>query len=206
MVRKLGSLKGKTKRKTGFIDLGNDIVLPLRNLSITEDRAVQLTGNAVIPKRIRPASQEEKDILTAHDPSYNTKTYPMISEYNVESDEYQDYMAKREKYQQLLNTIKYVDMDYEIEEGVTLWDDLGIDRGNWDAVCAYFGDELCITEQDLSDIFVQVKKLQGESVFVQLEKLKKLSGKSIFEILRLLEKVELDETLEKEYIEKIITE
>lgn len=200
MVRKIGSLKGKTKRKEGFVELGNDIVLPVRNLSITEDKNITLKSMLHIPKKVRPATQEEKDTLTQHDPTYNAKTYPMICEYNVDSPEYQEFMERRDKLQQLLNVIKYIDMDYEIEEGITLWDDIGVEKGNWDSACEYFGDVMCLSEQDLSDIFVEVKRIQGESVFAQLDKLKKLSDKSVFEILRLIEKVEIQEHIEENFI------
>lgn len=207
MATKLKSFKGKTRRKTGFVDLGDDIIIPIRTLSITEDKEIKLSSSIAIPRKVRPATSEEKENLFKFDPQYNPKTYPMICEYDVESEEYQDRFEKKDKMQRMMHVIKYIDMDYVVDEetGATLWNDLGIARGNWEGVCEYFGDTLCLTENDMSKIFVEVKRIQKDSVFEQLDKLSKLSAKySPFDILNLLEKVKIEEDIESRYAEKLL--
>lgn len=205
-MQKITSLKGKTKRKNGFVDLGDGIVLPIRTLSLTEDKEIKINETVVIPRKVRPATVEEKETLAKYDPGYNTKTYPMICEYDTSSEEYLDKFDRKEKLQKILNIIKYVDMDYVIDEdGTTLWEDIGLSKGNWEGACEYFGDTLCLTESDLSEIYSQVKKIQKDSVFVQLDKLSKLSNKyTPFQILSLLEKINIDENLEINYATKVL--
>lgn len=205
-MQKITSLKGKTKRKSGLVDLGEGIVLPIRTLSLTEDKDIKIDENMSIPRKVRPATIEEKETLAKYDPGYNSKTYPMICEYDTTSDEYIDRFDRKEKLQKILNVVKYIDMDYTIDEnGTTLWEDLGLSKGDWEGACAYFGDILCLTEADLSEIYLQVKKIQKDSVFIQLDKLSKLSNKyTPFQILSLLEKINIDENLEVNYATKVL--
>lgn len=200
------TLKGKTKRKQGFVDIGDGIVLPIRTLSITEDNDIKIGLNIVIPRNVRPATVEEKETLTKYDPGYNTKTYPMICEYDTTSEEYLSRFDRQEKLQKILNVIKYIDMDYIVDdEGHTLWEDIGVSKGDWESAAEYFGKELCLTENDLSEIYTEVKKLQKDSVYEQLDKLSRLSNKyTPFQILSLLEKVKVDEELEIQYATKVL--
>lgn len=208
-MRKIKSLKGKTLKKTGFVELEDGIVLPLRTLSITEDKEIQLRTRVSIPRKSRPATQEEVELLMESDPGFNPKTKPFITEYDVESEEYIEYADRQTKLQRMLNIIKYVDMDYLVEDEngneITLWEDLNITPGDWESVCAYFGDVLALTDKDLTNIYKEIKVMEKETVFEQLDKLQKLSQRfNVFEILSLCEKVYNNETVESRYMEHIV--
>ena len=208
-MRKIKSLKGKTLRKTSYIELEDGIVLPLKTLSITEDKQIQLRTHIAIPRKTRPATEEEVVLLIKSDPAYNPKVKPMIAEYDTESEEYLEYADRQEKLQRILNIIKYVDMDYVVEEEngekKTLWEDLDIPYGDWESVCVYFGDVLQLTEKDLTEIYKQVKIMEKDTVFEQFDKFQKLTNKyNMFELLTLCEKVYDEEHVEENYFKHIV--
>ena len=208
-MRKIKSLKGKTLKKTSFVELDNGIVLPLKTLSITEDKLIQLRTQVIIPRKLRPATEEEIDLLAKSDPAFNAKTRPMISEYDVESEEYLEYADRQAKLQRILNIIKYVDMDYKVEDEngneITLWEDLNIAEGDWESVCAYFGDVLELTEKDLTEIYKEIKIMEKETVFEQFDKFQKLANKyNMFELLTLCEKVYREENVENGYLKHLV--
>lgn len=197
MARKARSLNGKTLRKFGEVELDGGIIIPIRNLSISENSAIRYESNSKIPKKTRVATMEEREMIAQVDPSMkNTKTIPMIREYDVESDEFKDIAEKRERMETIISIVKYIDLDAEVEEGVTLWQDIGVKKGDWSGAADYFSDVLYLTEKDVNKIFREVKILQGESVLKTLNTLEKLSGRSMFEILRLLESAEKMELIE----------
>ncbi len=189
--------------------LDNGIVLPLKTLSITEDKLIQLRTQVIIPRKLRPATEEEIDLLAKSDPAFNAKTRPMISEYDVESEEYLEYADRQSKLQRILNIIKYVDMDYKVEDEngneITLWEDLNITEGDWESVCAYFGDVLELTEKDLTEIYKEIKIMEKETVFEQFDKFQKLANKyNMFELLTLCEKVYREENVENGYLKHLV--
>ncbi len=208
-MRKIKSLKGKTLKKTSFVELEDGIVLPLKTLSITEDKLIQLRTRVIIPRKTRPATEEEIELLSKSDPAFNSKVRPMISEYDIESEEYLDYADRQSKLQRILNIIKYIDMDYKVEdeetgETRTLWEDLNISEGDWESVCAYFGDILQLTEKDLTEIYKAVKIMEKDTVFEQFDKFQKLTNKyNMFELLTLCEKVYDEENVENNYAQHL---
>lgn len=197
MARKAKSLNGKTLRKFGEVELDGGIIIPIRNLSISENSSIRYEDSSKIPKKTRVATMEERDMISQVDPSMkNAKTIPMIREYDIESDEFKDASEKRERMETIISIVKYIDLDAEVEDGVTLWDDIGIKKGDWSGAADYFSDVLYLTEKDVNKIFREVKILQGESVLKTLNTLEKLSGRSMFEILRLIETAEKMELIE----------
>lgn len=209
-MRKIKSLKGKTLRKESFVELEDGIVLPLKTLSITEDKEIRLRTHVAIPRKTRPATEEETELLIKTDPAFNSKTKPMIAEYDTESEEYLEYADRLEKLQRILNIVKYVNMDYIIEDEetgnkTTLWEDLGIEKNDWESVCIYFGDVLQLTEKDLIEIYKQVKIMEKDSVFEQFDKFQKLSNKyNMFELLNLCDKLYEKEHVEENYMKHIV--
>lgn len=202
------SFKNKTQRKTGVVDLGDGIELPIRTLSITDEASIKLTPIDLSQFKVtRKMTVEEQENMSKTDPNFNKdgKTIPFITVYDETNEDYQTYVESYNKLQNILNIIKYIDMDYEIEtdNGIkTLWEDLDIERGDWTSVCQFFGEELCLSEKSLNAIFLKVQELQGESMFGMLDKLQKLTNLSYFEVLRLISKVQLEEKLEREMEEQ----
>jgi hypothetical protein len=180
------SLKGVTRRKNGIVELGDGVVLPIRTLSIAEEVIGNFNEYYEIPKRNRRATQEEIEDIKKMDPTFNTKTIPMITDYDVASAAYQEALLEKEKLEEMLSVIKYIDMDYKLENGNTLWEDLGIKRGDWFRLAKIFAYDLCLTAKDLELITIEVKKLRGESVFEKLAKFEKATNVSTPEILSLV--------------------
>lgn len=208
-MQKIKTLKGKSLKKHSYVELDNEIILPLKTLSIIESKDIDLRTNMTIPRKVRPATQEEKEELMRTDPNYNTRTQPMIAEYDKDSPEYIEYLEQHNKLQNILNVIKYIDMDYIIEDEngnkITLWEDIGVSKGDWENACIYFGEELCLSDADLTKIYTAVKVMQKDTIFEKLDKFEKLTNKyNVYEILALIDKVALDDTVEERYAEHII--
>ena len=196
-MSKIKSLKGLNRRKTGVIELEDGVVLPIKTLSITEEVMGNFNKYYEIPKIHRRATKEELEDIKKVDPTFNSKTIPMIVEYDLTNDEYQEKLLEKEKLEELLSIIKYIDMDYIIDEeaGTTLWEDLEVRKGDWFALAKKFAYDLCLTTKDLEIITLKVKALKGESVFEKLAKFEKATNVSTPEILNLVFKK--DEILNK---------
>ena len=197
MARKVMSFKGKSLKRTGIAIVGAEsdpIELPIRTLSISEETQVRIQSNHPIPRKIRPATGKEIEEIKINDPNFNKKAYPMLAVYDTESEEYSDSVELHDKYGEIAKVVKFIDMDCVVDDnGTTIWDDLDLKRGDWLGACMYFGDVMQLKATDFEIILMEVRKLQGDSVFEKIAKIKQLSGKDIFDILEFMDKKEEEE-------------
>lgn len=199
MSRKIKSFKNKSFKKVGIAKLSSGIELPIRTLSISEETSIRLINKEAIPRKVRPATVAEIEKIKKEDPNFNRKTYPMLSVYDTENVKYNEAMEQFEKYEEISKIIKFIDMDCIVEEsGLSLWQDLEIEKGDWLSVCKFFGDVMQLKATDFETILFEVRKLQGESVFEKIAQIKKLSGKDIFEVLEYIEKMEEEKEINAE--------
>ena len=200
-MRKAKSFKNLNLKKYSTVKLTDEIELPLRTLSISEEASITLKVPYDIPTRTRPATVAEKEELKRSDPNYNDKIFPMIKVYDETSTQYQQYKSDLETYQPILEAIKYIDMDATIDDsGISLWQDLGITPNDWFSLAKYFGEELGLSLKDYEKIYMEVKSLLGEGLFEKLKKIQAITNLSYYELLNKLEKLTDEEVakLEKE--------
>lgn len=189
--RKIKSFKKKSLIRRGFVELGggeDTFEVPIKTLSVTDERDIYIDMEIAIPYKDSIPTEEEKSFLT-NDPSYNKKMYPMIRKYDSESVEYKKALAMKGRYESLLNVIKYIDLDYEISKGKTLWDDLGIEKGDWLGACKFFGDELGIRDVDIENILIEARSLKGDSMYEKIALLKGATGLDMMSIIDIAAKV-----------------
>lgn len=203
------SFKGISLKQKSTVEISNGIVLPLRTLSISEETTVKFDKYTKIPKKTKPANSKEINEIKKYDPDFNKKLYPMLVKYDVDSVEYREMKEMENKYEETSRVVKFIDMDYVLDNGNTIWEDLDIEEGNWLEVCKYFGDEMHLTTADYESILIAVKQMQGESVFEKLARIKRLSGKNMLELLEYIEEMEekellsqIEKDIEREDIEK----
>lgn len=202
MVRKLkvGSLKGKTLKKSSMVEIRDGIVLPITSRSITESTGIKFISKLEVPTKLRTATKDEIEGVLKDHPRYNGKSIPMIQEFDLANVEFLEKKKKEEQLTNIIEIIKYVDMDYLIEDEngneISLWEDMGIEKGAWDKVAEFLTDSengLGMTEKDMENLYISIKELQGESIFTTIKKLETLSGRGMFEILSMINKISVDE-------------
>jgi hypothetical protein len=186
-MRKLKSLRGKTRRKTGFVEFEDGFALPIKTLSIAEEVTFTFNEYLNIPVVQRRATAEEVEELKKTDPSFNSKIIPFIKVYDKTNPEFEHDTVEIQRLSQIANTAKYIDMDYivESEEGtpVTLWEDFGIAKGDYYELAKYLAYDMCLSTMDLERILVEVKALQGESIYEKLARFEQLTGRDMIKIL-----------------------
>ncbi|MGL5576787.1 MAG: hypothetical protein ACRDD8_05340 [Bacteroidales bacterium] len=182
-MRKLKSLKGKTRRKKGWVEFDDEFFLPIKTLSVAEEIMFSFDEHIEVPTIQRRATAEEVEQLKQEDPSFNSKIIPFIKIYDKSSQAYAENLQEKEKLEQIASIIKYVDMDFKNEDELTLWEDFEIEKGDYYELSKYFAYELCLSSQDLEKILHAVKGLQGESVFEKLAMFEKLSNQDMSKIL-----------------------
>lgn len=182
-MRKLKSLKGKTRKKTGFVELEDDIVLPVKTLSVAEEVEFNFDEHYSIPVIQRRATQDELEEIKKDDPSFNSKIIPFIKVYDKTSPEYAGAMEEKKRLEQVATVIKYIDMEYVNEEGQTLWQDFEIEEGNFYELAKYFAYDFNIAAKDLELILIEIKALQGESVYEKLSSFEKMTKQGMIKIL-----------------------
>ncbi len=182
-MRKLKSLKGKTRRKNGFVELGDDIVLPIKTLSVAEEIDFNFDEHYNIPVIQRRATQDELEEIKKEDPSFNSKIIPFIKIYDKTSSEYVESMEEKKRLEQVATVIKYIDMDYILEDGNTLWQDFEIEEGDFYELAKYFAYDFNISAKDLELILIEIKALQGESVYEKLSNFEKITRQGMVKVL-----------------------
>lgn len=192
MARKIKSFRNKKLIKRAIIEIGDTdeaFEIPIRTLSVTDEREIRFDMDVAIPYEDKIPSVEEIAYLTENDTKFTNRKYPMIRKYKVDSEEYKAEMEKKAKYESLLNVLKYIDMDYEIKKGVTLWDDIGVDKGDWLGVCKFFGDEVGIRDIDIEKIIIEAKSLKGDATYEKMALLQSATGLDLMTILDLASQV-----------------
>lgn len=205
-MRKAKSLKNISFRKYGEVTFG-DITLPIRTLSISEEINAQITFPNDIPKKLERPTEAMKEHLTKADPKYNTNMYPMIRVYDVLDVKYVETTNKIQRYGKMLEALKYIDFDASTdEEGkISLWQDIGIVKGDWFKVCEFF-EEKGFGSVEFELIINKAKALSGETLFERLGKIQDITKEDMFTIIMKLEALSTskeDKIKETEYITKI---
>lgn len=204
-MRKAKSLKNITFKKYGEVDLGNGVILPIKTLSIAEEAKAVLSFPNEVPRKLEKPSEELKKRLTENDPKYNDKMYAMIRVYDVSDTKYLEMAEKIQRYSKTLEAIKYIDFDATIdEEGkVTLYQDMGVEVGDWFGICAKF-DEMGFGAVEFEKVINKAKALQGETLFEKLGKIQTITDMDMFTLITKLELVTSGNTNMDDHIETLL--
>lgn len=209
----MGKRRAKSLKNVSFVKysevLIDGIEIPLISRSIQETLKIKakLSESIDLPKETKFATPEEREILIATDPSYDPKKPIMVVRYDSTDPEYKQKTEELVSVKSVLDVVQYIDLDAENEQGQTLWQELGLVKDDWMSFVKYCTspDGFGFTDQHLEKILVEVKKMQGETVYTMLSQLQALSGKSPYEVLTRIKELdsmdEKDRELQKKELE-----
>lgn len=186
-MRKLKSLRGKTRKRTGWVNFDDDFSLPIRTLSVAEELTFNFAQHIKMPTVQRRATAEEIEELKVNDPNFNSKIIPFVRVYDKTSEDYEESIQEKERLERIAVVAKYIDMDFPVEEEdgsvITLWEDFGIEKGDYYELSKFLAYEMSLSTLDLEKILIEVKALQGESVYEKLARFEQLTGHNMVKIL-----------------------
>ena len=186
-MRKLKSFRGKTRKKTGWVNFDDDFSLPIRTLSVAEELEFNFSQHIKLPTTQRRATAEEVEELKKNDPNFNAKIIPFVRVYDETSEEYSESIQEKEKLERIAVVAKYIDMDFPIEEEdgsvISLWEDFEVEKGDYYELAKFLAYEMSLSTLDLEKILIEVKALQGESVYEKLARFEQLTGHNMVKIL-----------------------
>ena len=182
-------------RKSKVVTI-EDMFIPVRTLSISEENAIRINIPFNLPSKIDVLSAKDMDTIKKADKNYNPLTYPAVKTYDKTSQEWQTYEEEVAKYSPILDGVKYIDFDYKDEEGNTFLallmqnglPQMDIKKIDWLTVCKFF-EEAGITDNVINDIIVAVKSLKGENVYEKLSKISSLVNMDYITLIGHLENI-----------------
>ncbi len=188
-------IKKLNLRKRGVVYI-EDIKIPVRTLSIAEESSVKLNVPFNIPSQIKSLTESEQQTIKESDPNYNPKTYIATKIYDKTSLQWKEYELKKDKYEPLLDSLKYIDFQADFDEVIDnetitqpYYKYLGLSSpDNWLEICEYF-EEAGFSQNHAEKILIEVKKLQGDGIFERLHKIQKITNMDYVTLLSALEEV-----------------
>ena len=189
-MRKINKpLKGLSFRKQTECYLSdNETMVYLRTLSIGEENTIKLNIPYNIPTKIGALTEVEKQELALLDPKFNKNAYPAIKTYDRTSIEWAEYTDAQTKYNPILQSIKYIDFDAELETGETLWQNIGVVKGDWYSACRWF-EEAGFSDLDAERIQLSINRLKGDGVFGRIYKLQQITQMDYMDLLTSLDEI-----------------
>lgn len=195
MSKKISDLikKNKSLKKTDKIEIAKGYYLPLRSLSALEMLEFEIKNEILPPAKTRKMTKEEKEEFLKNNKNISEA---MIASYKVAYFDFTDkeYLEKLQKEQgrkNILNYLRYVDLEYEVEKDLPLWKDLGLkDNKDYEGLMDLLFNKLELDQVFLKNLIIKTKALEGETVYDKLAKVEEIyKDKSLIEILdTLLEK------------------
>ena len=185
-MRKIKSLKKMSFRKYGEVEIGGYIV-PIKTLSLAEEASALINFPNDIPRKLERPTEQMKEYLTKNDPKYTPQMYPMLRIYDATDPVYIETADKIQRYNKTLEAIKYIDFDAVVDDaGTTLYNDLGVNKGDWFAICAKF-EEMGFGSVEFEKIVNKAKALSGSTTFEMLDQIQQITNMDMFSLLTKLE-------------------
>lgn len=185
-------MKTLSLRKRGVVTLSEDVEIPIKTLSIGEEASIKFPLPDKLPMKLTVLSENDKQVLKDQDPNYNPKAYLATKVLDTQSKEYKEYQKKVEKYAPILDAVKYIDFEAEVQkDGKTMkyYESIGLNNyKDWFEVCKYF-DEVGLGENHVEKIVLFVKKLTGHSISQKIWNLQKITEMDYYELISGLEEV-----------------
>lgn len=153
-MRKIKNFKNANMRRKGYVDLTNEIVLPIysRGSVTLQDTIAEFEKTLKIPKaQLRPATGLEIEELRQM--GYEFKTMPvMIRELDKSSDQWFFMLKERNQMTVFIRIAIHVDLEYPISKTLQLWEALGLANATDFLGMAKFIRDLDLREPDLEAI------------------------------------------------------
>lgn len=197
-VKSFKKMKNKSFRKTAFVEIEEGFSLPLKSLSVTEHRKVFDYGIEKVYTS-RNFNVEEMEEYKKENPNTNMAVMKVFKVVELDKTDYDDKMANEinSTLKPLVETVRYIDLDFINEDGVVLWEDLELDAKD-----DYVGlaKKLFYKKEDggfeLGEVFLTklaltIRTLEDDPILMKIAQLEKMyEKKSSFEMLDDLLKVE----------------
>lgn len=184
------SFKNLNLRKKELVEIEEGIFFPVRTLSIAEEASIKFNIEFGLPSKITTLTPAQKEEIMANDPNYNKQTYIATKVYDQTSPKYMAYLTKKEKYTPMLESLKFIDVEAEIEteDGKDLfWRSIGMSSENdWLGLCEIL-EKSGFSSNHAEKIIITVNKLKGDSVFQRIYKLQQITQMDYIELISALE-------------------
>lgn len=177
-MRKLKRFKDKKDlRSRDFIDIDSEFSLPIKSVSAVE--AIQDVTNFKLKAPVRKVrlTAEEAEKFKDENPEFANTNINML--YRVVYDETDiEYCIEKEKNQAIgvlaNNYMKYIDLDYKMEDGTPLWEDLELESNtDYMGLTSKLLDELGLGVSFVEDLKIKIKKMDGDVYSEKIDNLSK---------------------------------
>ena len=152
MVRKIKSLKTASMKRYGYVEITDDLTLPIctRGGVTLQDVMAEYEKTLKLPKMpLKPATPEQ--IKQLNEMGIQVTSHPvMVREFDYTSPQYLELIKQRNQIEVFVKIGIHIDLDYEVgndEAQIPLWQDLGL-SSNKD----YIGVAKYIKDLDLRQV------------------------------------------------------
>ena len=165
MVRKLKGYKKFTFERFGFISVG-DIEFPVKTSGMDDIRLslIKLKEDYKLPSKTRRATADEiKELIDDGQILPDNKMGVIVREFDRTSSEYIKLQEDLVGRQLILEIALNIDLDYEIDENIKLWQELEL-KDNKDVLglCDWFNKRK-IKNEDIEFLKSQVQLIQNSN-------------------------------------------
>lgn len=177
-------------RKYGEVEISEDVVVPVKTLSIGEEAAIKFPLPDKMPTKIEVLSESDKKILQEKDKGYKPDIYIATKVLDTTSEAYKQYAEKVAKLTPILDGVKYIHFLKTIQtpEGeMPYHKTIGIENPrDWFEVCEKF-EEAGLNDNHIEKIILKVNSLKGDSISARLYNLQEITKLDYFTLLTALD-------------------
>ena len=161
MVRKIKNFKDATMRRKGYVDLSDELVLPVHTRgSVTlQDVMTDYEKTLQLPKmNLKPAKAENiEELLQLGYKKQNNAI--MVREFDYTSPQYLELVKQRNQIEVFAKIAIHIDLEYLLEDETPLWEALGLSSDKDYIGMANFIKGLDLRQPDLSAVSMVIQHI-----------------------------------------------